>query len=438
MSDTRWLYAWAVGSVALGGASLLVPLYVVALGGTAVDLGLLASSAAFVGAPGALIVGRIADKTGKKRPFVLGGLVLMTAGLVAVALVDSILAVIAANAAIWFAAGAIGPVLSLLVVAGAAEQTWSDRYATLNAFQGYGWAGGLVLGVIWTGLGSQFLPTLAVQQSFLVACAVCAAAGIALGVRFLPADGGEGRLSSPRPQADRVARAMVKAKRLNVRGATFPYMFGRLYWTTVSFHPRELAQRFTPTLAVYYGAVVLFFAGFAAFFAPLPIYLTAAGFGSGEVFALYLVASLGSAVSYEYAGKLAGQFDVPLLQAAGLTVRGIAIPAVAVVGGIAAGTTGLLSVAGVFAVIGAAWAVIAVTASTLVTKIAPRGVRGEALGVYVALSAVAGGIGSLLGGWLATFGFTLAFAFAGVLVLVGAGVVFVVHQRTKSRPTRPI
>lgn len=32
MTGTRWLVAWGLGSIALGGASLLIPLYIVALG----------------------------------------------------------------------------------------------------------------------------------------------------------------------------------------------------------------------------------------------------------------------------------------------------------------------------------------------------------------------------------------------------------------------
>lgn len=61
MTD-RWLYPWALGSVAFGGASLLVPLYIVQLGASPFQLGLLASMAAIVGAPGALIFGRLADR----------------------------------------------------------------------------------------------------------------------------------------------------------------------------------------------------------------------------------------------------------------------------------------------------------------------------------------------------------------------------------------
>ncbi|MFC6727512.1 MFS transporter, partial [Natronoarchaeum mannanilyticum] len=45
----RWLYAWGLGSAAFGAASLLVPLYVVTLGGGPADLGYLAAAAAFLG-----------------------------------------------------------------------------------------------------------------------------------------------------------------------------------------------------------------------------------------------------------------------------------------------------------------------------------------------------------------------------------------------------
>ena len=49
MVDDRWLYAWALGYVPVGLASLLVSLYALSLGASAFDVGLLASTAAFAG-----------------------------------------------------------------------------------------------------------------------------------------------------------------------------------------------------------------------------------------------------------------------------------------------------------------------------------------------------------------------------------------------------
>ncbi|GAB6879371.1 hypothetical protein JCM17823_16450 [Halorubrum gandharaense] len=54
-----------------GAASLLVPLYVVALGGNPFELGLLGAVATFIGAPGAILWGRIADRTSNPRGVVL-------------------------------------------------------------------------------------------------------------------------------------------------------------------------------------------------------------------------------------------------------------------------------------------------------------------------------------------------------------------------------
>ncbi|MUV51176.1 MFS transporter, partial [Haloarcula sp. CBA1122] len=63
---------------------------------------------------------------------------------------------------------------------------------------------------------------------------------------------------------------------------------------------------------------------------------------------------------------------------------------------------------------------------------APSAIRGEALGIYTAVSGLASGVGSLLGGWLGGYDFLLAFAVAGALVLVGAVLVAVVWRRSPS------
>jgi len=98
----RWLYAWGLASIGLGGASLIVPLYAVELGGGPITLGILAAAAA----------GTFSTPSNSA--------------------VESIPIVIAANAAIWFAFAAATPVRTLLAVVGTPEDEWSDRIARLN------------------------------------------------------------------------------------------------------------------------------------------------------------------------------------------------------------------------------------------------------------------------------------------------------------------
>lgn len=426
---SKWLLSWGIGSVALGGASLLVPLYVVTLGGGAIALGALAALAAFVGVPGALVAGRIADRSGKRRVLVIGPLAAVAVSLLVMPASSAIAVVIAVNAVVWLAFAAAMPALNLLAVTGAAEEEWSSRLAKLNAYQGYGWAGGLVLGLVWTGVGAQFVePTVALRSFFLV-CGVIAAVSAVSAARWLPA---ESAGQSVRGRA--LTRAMRRATRTGIRGATFPVFPGRLYWGTRNFRFGQFADRFSPPLAAYFVAVPLFFAGFAAFFAPLPLFLSEAGFGDGEVFGMYLVSSIGAAIFFTTAGRLAGRHDVAVLQAGGLVLRGVLLPVVAVVAGLGA-LAGLVITGTVFFLIGLAWAVIAVTAATLVTRLAPAVVRGEALGVYAALAALAGGFGSILGGWLASISYLLAFGTAGALVGGAAVLVVVVRRLSSTEPT---
>jgi len=191
------------------------------------------------------------------------------------------------------------------------------------------------------------------------------------------------------------------------------------------FRPGVLFDRFSLDLVVYFGAVLLFFLGFTAFFAPLPIYLERLGFGSGAIFWLYLASSFGAAIYFLRAATLSQRYNDGALQSTGLLARGLAIPAVALVGTVAGATTvGLVLETVLFLLIGVTWAIIAVTAATIVTRLAPAAIRGEALGTYAAVSALAGGIGSLLGGAVAEVSFLLAFAVAGSFVLLGALLVY--------------
>jgi len=415
---SRWLYAWALGSLALGAASLLVPLYVVALGGGAAALGVLAGTAAVLGTPGAVLWGRVADRTTDPRRVVAGSLAGSAAALAALPALDSVAGVIAAHAALWFVAAAAGPVTTLLVVADAPEDEWSRRIASLTRYQGYGWAGGLVLGTVWLAAAERLaVPALATQRWLLVVCAACAAVAGAAAARWLPASSAEVRDAEGR----RVARFLARTHR-NVRGATFVFAPNRLYWTTRTFRLGRLRRRFTPELGAYFLAVALFSTGFSAFWAPLPAYLAADGYAGHGTFALYLATSLVAAFCYGSVGGLTDRFDLRLLQAGALAVRAGAFPGV-VLAVAATGAVGLATTTGLFALLGVTWAVIAVTGTALVTRLAPASARGEALGVHAALVTAAGGVGGLAGGWAATYGYGVAFGGAGALVAVGAGMV---------------
>lgn len=423
----RWLTAWALAAIAFGGASLIVPLYLVELGASAFDLGILFATSSFVGVPGAIVFGSMADRTGKRRIFVLAAMAVTVVTMVAIPALESIWPVIAVHALLWLGFAAAIPVLTLLVVTGEPETQWSDLIARLNRFQGIGWALGLFVGFLVVSIGAAIVETIAAQRIFFLVCAASAGLGFLLAARTLPPDPDPGEGASPR----KVRRRMREAAIFNVRGAAFPFTPGKV--DPRRLNPRRFVQRFTPKLATYFGAVVVVFTGFGTFFAPLPAYLDGVGYGSSEIFALYLVLNVAAAAFFGRAAGLVRSYDVIPVHLAGLLIRGGALPAIAIVGAIVGGTALGLGVMGlVFVVIGLSWAMIAVTAATLVSTLSPAVIRGEALGVYGALVAVGGGIGGLLGGWLSSFGFAATFGAAGALVFVGAGIVTALSRQSSA------
>lgn len=422
----RWLPAWGLAALAFGGASLIVPLYVVELGGAATDLGVLFATASFVGVPGALIFGNLADRTGKRRVFVLAAMAITVGTMAAIPLLNRILHVIVVNAFLWFGFAAAIPVLTLLAVAGEPEHRWSTLIARLNRYQGIGWAGGLALGFAIIASASAVVDTVTAQRWFFGACAASAGLGLLLGVRTLPPDPEPAEEPSPQQLRQRVR----EAARFNIRGAAFPFTPAR--FDPRDLHPRIFLERFTPQLGLYFTAVLIVFTGFGVFFAPLPAYLSAVGYDSRVIFGLYLVLNVGAALFFSRAALLSSRYGIIRTHLGGLLTRGIALPLVAAVGAVTAGTVlGLAWIALLFVVIGVTWAVISVTATTLVTTLGPPAIRGEALGVYGALVAVGGGFGGLLGGRLAGMGYDLAFVVAGGLVLVGLVVVLLLSRSTR-------
>ena len=417
MTGDRWLRAWGLGYAAVGTASVLVPLYALELGASAFVVGLVAATAAFAGVPGAVLWGRLASRTNRRRPFLLVALGSMAAVLAVVPSLDSPWTVLVANAGFWFVTAASAPVLNLVVVDGVPESEWSVRIGRLNAVQGYGWVAGLVAGTLWTAVVAPRVGSLAAQRLLFYLLAASTTLAVGLLYAWYPEATSVSERRFQRVFA-RLGREGWGAGRV-VR--TLPYGPTRLYWGL-----RLLARRggsplagFPRPLSRYLLAGTLFSAGFAAFWGPMTAYLTVEGFDAGAVFVLFVLGNLASAVCYVPVGRLVARISARRLQSVALASRVVLFPAVPLAGNVVAGAEYAVLAAG-FVVIGVTWAVIAVTGTEIVTWLSDVSARGESFGAFTALVGVGTGVGSAAGGLAAdVVGFTLTFVAAGALVLLG-------------------
>lgn len=428
MERDRWLYSLSISALAASVAGLLVPLYIVRLGGDAAQLGISAALASLMGAPSAVLAGRYADRTGNRRGVVLVALAASAVALSILPVLTSVTLVIVLNGALAFALAAVGPVVTMLVVEDAPERSWNGRIARLNTFQGYGGTVGLVVGTVWTTVLGVAYPGSVVQKSLFALAAAFGAASALLAARWLPrrADLAVG----PR-RSDRVATLLARSSR-TVREATFVPSVLRFFWSFKSLSGRSVASVRTDvprSLWLYFVAAGSFFTGFGVFWAPLPLFLSNAGFASSAIFGIYLVNNVGSTVLFGAAGRFSDAHDLRLVQGTALGTRALGFLSVGLVGilgptALRGGGVGpLVLVSGLLAVIGVTWAFIAVSGTAIVSRAAAAPSRGAILGLYAALAAVASALGNVVGGWLAGRSFALAFAASVVLVLVGAVVV---------------
>ena len=410
--DDRWLVGWGLGYVAVGTASLLVPLYALALGGGPLLVGVLASTAAFAGVPGALLWGWLAARTGRRRVFVLVAL-LATAAVVAVTpFVRSADTLVVVNTLLWFVVSAASPVLNLLVVDGVPEPAWEGRIGQLNAWQGYGWVGGLLLGSVWVPLATRITNPATARAWLFWLSAAAALAGALLAARWLP------RETTVRPERLDARPALLA---LIDRGAgryvrTVPFATTRLYWALRSVAGGRPQRRLPGRLKAYLLAVGVFSVGFSVFWGPLPAYLS--GYYPDErVFWFFLASNVGSAAFFTRVGTWAATVGSRRLQTGALSARALLFPAVALVVLVVGPPIELPLLLVVFGAIGLTWAVIGVTATGFVTRLAGQR-RATALGLYVAVAGAGGGLGSVFGGWLAeSVGYLVTFGVAGTLVL---------------------
>jgi MFS family permease len=418
--EDRWLYGWALGYAAVGAASLLIPLYALSLGGDAFLVGVLASTAAFAGVPGALLWGRLAAKTKRRRPFVLVALAATALVLAVTPLIASPWPLVVANASLWLVVAAASPVLNLIMVDGVPETEWESRIGLLNAYQGYGWVVGLVVGTLWTVAAPRLFDSVFAQELLFWVLAGTATLGVMLT-----------RLWYPEPVGISQRRFRHIYRGLDIGPTTgrimrsVPIGSGRAYWALTSIRRSHLNHLKTP-LWRYLGAVACFSVGFAVFWAPMPAYLTDIEFATGVVFVLFLLTNIGSTLCFSRVDSLTSRVGPSTAQVGALVARAVFFPLVALVGSTA---FGLPSLGVLFVAIGVTWAVIAVTATGLITRLAPVDDRAEALGIYTAVIGVGAGLGSIAGGAVATrVGYTATFFIAGVIVLFGAGLVAVLNR----------
>jgi MFS family permease len=178
-------------------------------------------------------------------------------------------------------------------------------------------------------------------------------------------------------------------------------------------------------LWLYFAATLLLFSGFSTVYTPFPIFLKSqVGSGWLEIFLLYIISAVTSALMYSRAGDIIPRLGERKTLLAVNFVRvflfsGFAVLALILAGGARPDARMVFWVLLVLqAAVGFFWAFVSVASTALVSRCAPPGTKGVNLGLFNAMVSVGGITGALVGGEVANYlGYSAAF-FSGVALVV--------------------
>ncbi len=393
-------------NAAVSAISTLVPLAILALGGSVIDVGFssVAYSLALIPAP--LIWGYICDVTGARKKVMVLASVVLLASTIAMYWSNSLPVIILAFAAIAHATGMMSPALNLLIIGSLPRAAWDRGYTASSWYSTVGTVAGLVAGLLW----ELFFPL----TTFLVICAVFAAASIALTV-----------LMVEEPSITIERRTLVVSPQAFVGRLTqLPLMFEKLprlsdFRSMVKLAREELT-RDAPVIIL---SSALFSASLNVFYTSYTPYLKANQLPDWQVYLTSAYVNAMNGVSSRYVLRRLKGSVTPTIASAALAVRAMGMILAAALAIFVFGPKTLYTTLVTFTLLGLAYTIISLNLNSLFYKALPAGHQGGFLGVYSTFNGAALFAGSLASGYISFYlGYPITFFVGGMLVFLSAAV----------------
>jgi len=400
-SVLKWSVAmWRLGfffhEMGFGLLSIFLPLYILTIGGSLVDVGVMSAAALFLAIPASFLWGYICDKTRRYKRYVLLSFLSSTLLLYVFTLATRMNMLILLYAILSFLHVAHEPPKNVLIAELYSRQDWERSFAFYEGFTEAGWLIGLVLGFLTSIYG--FHP-----DATLLLCAVLNLAAFVLSL-FLVTDPllvFERRLVNIERSTDFACRGVFIASRL-------------LDGTQVNERLRK------ENVAAFCTGLVLFSLATSILFTPMPIFVSkvaaSASLSSSIVFAIFVLNSGGAVLGYTLAGRRSnrstGKTNIDRIVA----FRGLLSLMLVLFAYIENPLYNVTLVTTVLILMGFAYALFLVYMLSLSMELIPSGKAG----LFNVLIGIGGACGSFIGPFIAaqTVGFTGVFIIAGAIFFI--------------------
>jgi len=414
--DEKWLWVFVPINAAIGGFTTLLPLYIISLGGTVIDVGNVASTYSLALIPSSILWGLAVDRKSERKPFVTYSYLGITVLLVAGFFVNEIGALLLLYVCYAVVSTAASPAVSLLLIESSQKKTLSMTYAKYSALTLIGTAAGAIPGAFWT----NFLPL----RGYFLLCASFSSLSVILAAKYL---------AEPAFPLERKIVALTQES-LVTRLRAFSMIFITIpTLDDVRSFAKLMRSVFTRHLPLLFLSFFLFFSAANLFFTAYTPFLKSRYLEDSGVFTIYSILFILEAAVFFITGRACGRLGERRVALLALYIRIVGFAAgVATVLLMLHSSTLLFASMAVTAVTGTAYALYQTSSSVILFRSLPPGKQGELLGVYSALAGIAAFIGAILAGYLSYhFGYWVTFS-AATLLVVGCVLAFRSAMREES------
>ena len=393
------------------GVSVYIPLGVIALGGSVIDVSLAVTAYYLLLVPTTPLWGYVCDVGGwrKKLLYLASAIGLLSS--IALYYSTSISSLIVIFGIFSQTAAIFAPTFNLLILETLPKKQWEKGYTTTALYLFSGQIIGMVAGVLWT----AFFPI----TSYPIIPAIFSAAALLFISKI------------PEPKILLERRSILwSAQGLIHRLTHLPLIFLRRPHLT-DFKSIVVMSRkaLTREIPLIFAASFLFTLSANLFFTSYTPYLKNTGLLDSEVFLLNIYIVAANAFTSQFLLKRFSGRVSHVVASKALLARAIGMLLAAVFANLITDTRIFYTTMVVYTLLGAAYATININLNSLLFKALPMGKQGGMLGVFSSLNGFAFLIGASISGYLSYyFGYTTTFFLAAILVFL-ASIILEIHYK---------
>lgn len=389
-----WRLGFFFHEMGFGLLSIFLPLYVIKIGGSLIDVGIMASLALFMGIPGSFLWGYLCDRTRHYKPYILLSFLTSTVILYFFTYTSNIALLIVLYGLMSILHVAHEAPKNVLIAESYSRTDWERNFAFYEGFTEAGWLIGL--------LGGFFMSTYGLgPTNTLFVCSGLNLVAFTLSLALVtdPPFVFERSLVSMERTVEFASHGVFVASRI-LDGAPVTEKLKR------------------ENVNVFCAGLVLFSLASGILFTPMPIFISKvvgdAALPAGFVFAIFVLNSCGAIAGYTLAGRRpeqsAGKANLSRVVFFRCLLALLFIAALQM-----SGLASVMLATSILILMGFIYAMFLVHTLSLSMELIPAGKSG----LFNVLIGVGGACGSFVGPYIAQilepFGFLTVFAVAGVI-----------------------